>query len=108
MRNDSTLYTGATSASYASIKRRVRNEEKLLKQTTLVKDAPVVFEEIEKHKQMLGELLLKLTTSKDAPEDIRDTLNALRIHRQWVDQLENKLKIVLKAKPLKKEASHEG
>lgn len=98
-RNDSALITGSTSANFS--KKKERNEEKLRKKDQLVEVAPFVFDEIEKHRNELGEVLNQIVNGDDHEEEVMVKLQAVRLHRQYLAKLENKLKIVLKAKPLK-------
>ena len=59
-RNDAALYSGSTSASYVKQKQQERVEKKLSQKTELLSVAPVVFDEINKAKEELGELLLAI------------------------------------------------
>lgn len=105
MRNDAVLNTGMTSASrgeYVARKKKERVERKLSQQSELVSAAPVVFDEINKAKEELGELLLGIVDGDDDDEQVMVKLAAVRLHRTWIHQLESKLKIVLRAQPLKK------
>ena len=101
-RNDAALYSGSTSASYVKQKQQERVEKKLSQKTELLSVAPVVFDEINKAKEELGELLLAIVSGDDNDEEVMIKLSAVRLHRTWIMQLESKLKIVLRAKPLSK------
>lgn len=105
MRNDASLYTGATSASYVAQKKKERVEKKLSQQADLITVAPIVFDEINKAKEELGELLLGIVDGNDPEEEVMIKLNAVKLHRTWMAQLESKLKIVLRAKPVTKKES---
>lgn len=107
MRNDAALYSGSSSASYASEKRKARIEKKLSQQMELRTVAPVVFEELERAKDELGELLLAIVDGKDSEDEVMVKLSAIRLHRTWINTLEARLKIVLRAKPPKGEESNE-
>ena len=98
-RNDASLYTGLHSSSFA--RKRQQNQEKLEKQSKFVKDAPFVFEEIAKQQAELGEVLNSIVNGDDYEEEIMVKLQAVRLHRKWLSDLEARLKIVLRAKPLK-------
>lgn len=98
-RDDSALWSGATSASFA--RRKQRNEEILSQQLKFVKNAKYVFEEIELEKKRLGEVLNSIVTGEDHEEEVLVKLFAVRLHRKWLLELEKKLKIVLRARPIR-------
>jgi hypothetical protein len=99
MRNDTALYSGSNSKSYVEQRREARNEEKLNQQRAIVKDADFIFDVIEAHKKDLGNVLLGLTTTRSSEAEVKDMLNAIRIHRDFIAKLETKLKAVMRAKP---------
>lgn len=96
MRNDTLLYSGANSQSYAKEKKLARTETKLERQKALTKDATFILEAIEKHKAGLGEMLLNQTNEDSDVEKVKNVLDAIRLHRSFVDNLENQIKQVLR------------
>lgn len=104
-RNDSILYSGSTSASYQAEKRKARIEQKLDEKRRFVPKADLVFEVIKLHKLELGEKLLKLTDENSDDNKVKDTLNAIRMHREFIRDLEGNLKMVLRVQPPKEKQS---
>lgn len=100
MRNDSILHTGASSASYQLEKRLKRNEKKLNIKRELIPKADVIFEVIDKHEAKLGEKLYLLTDENSDDNKVKDTLNAIRMHREFIQQLKAQLDHALRAKPI--------
>lgn len=96
MRNDASLYSGSNSQSYAAQKKQARTETKLERQKSLTKDATFILEIIEKHKEGLGEMLLKQTNEGSDPAKVKEVLDAIRLHRSFVENLESQIKQVLR------------
>lgn len=96
MRNDASLYSGSNSQSYAAQKKQARTETKLERQKALTKDATFILEAIDKHKEGLGEMLYNQTTEGSDPAKVKQVLDAIRLHRSFVENLENQIKQVLR------------
>lgn len=100
-RSDEILYTAMSNAAERRSARQRQHEDNLRKKAELIKDAKVVFEEIERHKAELGEKVLRLVDSSMNDAQVRTFREAVLMHREWVNSLESKLRIVLRAKPPK-------
>lgn len=103
MSRDEILVTGTSSATFNPSRRQKINEEKVEKQNKLRPSAEVVLKEIKKDRDMLGELLLALVDPNSNDDEMRVKLAAVRLHRDWINNFESRIKIILKAKPIKKE-----
>jgi hypothetical protein len=97
-RDDSLLYTGATSASFKSRKEDI-HQEKIEKKGAITPAAKVVLDFIEQEKVNVCDirsLVLDRTTDE---EDIKAELLARKLYTAYLSELQNKLKIILRTKP---------
>ena len=97
-RDDSLLYTGATSASFRT-KRELTNEEKLEQKGHMIPAAKIVFDLIEKEKVNVADISTLLITAETDLEAMKADLLARRLYTTYLSELQNKLKIILRAKP---------
>jgi hypothetical protein len=98
MRDDSILYSGLTSASSRKIAETKvgKKDEKVTKRTEIKPIAIPVFNEIQKQKDMLGEILLAIVDPDSPDEKVASQLEAVRLHRAWLINFEGALKNVLR------------
>lgn len=103
-RDDSLLYTGMTSASFqkAQEKKKERQSERTEERAKLQPAAEIVFSELAKDKAMLGEVLLSLVDPDTPDNQVKEHLNAVRMHRGWIADLEARLKLKLRLQKPKK------
>lgn len=101
MARDELLYTGQTSASYNKARRKAENEDKLQKQAIILPAAEFIQTEIANHRKNIANELSNLIHMEMKPEDVKATVMGLRLADSRMVLLENKIKSILKAKPLK-------
>ena len=102
MVNDSILYSGQTSASFAKSRKVIENEAKLEKQSKILPVAKIIDAEIKRHREVIAGELGNLIHIEMSPEDIKATVMGLRLADQRMVLLQNNLRAIVKAKPLKK------
>lgn len=97
MRDDALLYTGMTSASRkVQEKKGEKSQQKTEKRTQLEPYTEIIVNEIQKDKDMLGELLLGIV-NPDTPDDqLQAKLDAIRLHRTWLLSFETRMKNILR------------
>lgn len=96
--SDGDLYTGITSASQRTLRQRA-NEEKLVKQSKLLPVAELIFNEIEKEKTKAKDVTDFITDLKTTPEELKADILARKRYIDTLTQLQNRFRVILKAKP---------
>lgn len=102
MVNDSILYSGQTSASFAKSRKLLQNEDKLEKQSLVLPVAKLIDDEIKRHREVIANELGNIIHIEMKPEDVKATIAGLRLADQRMLLLQNSLRSIVKAKPLKK------
>lgn len=98
-RNDSLLYTGASSSAQRRAQEKERRKsEKDIERVKLAPAADVVMAEIAREKAMLGALLLDIIDPDTPDEQVSRKLDAVRLHREWLIRFESSIKKVLRSK----------
>jgi len=100
MRDDSILYTGATSERMVrrEIKNKERDEAKISKRSALTPAAEVVFNLIEKEKEDVVNSLLSFILTDTPDEDLKSTILSLKMYSGYLLELQAKVKNVLRVK----------
>ncbi len=96
-RDDSLLYTGATSASFKSRKEEV-HQEKIEKKGVITPAAKIVFDLIEKEKVNVCDIRSLIVDRTTAEDDVKAELLARKLYTTYLSELRNKLKIILRTK----------
>lgn len=99
-RDDSILYTGAP-ANVRPRREQVR-QEKLEQQTVITPAAKIVFDLIEKEKKNNADISTLIVGTESSEENIKSVLLAKQMYNTYLIQLQNQLKIILRAKAKKK------
>lgn len=102
MSRDELLYTGATSASYAKTRREVENTEKLEKQSKILPVAKLIDEEIARHREVISKELGNIIHIEMSEQDVKATVLGLRLADARMMSLQNSLRAIVKAKPIRK------
>lgn len=93
-RNDSILYSGA--ASNRGADRAAKQQEKQRTRSDLLPVADKLLEMVAAERAGLGEMLLAII-DPDTPDDrIATKLEAIRMHRQFLSNFENRVKAILR------------
>jgi hypothetical protein len=95
-RDDSILYTGATSATFRN-KKQI-NQEKIQKKAEMIPSAKIVYDLIEKEKQNNADINSLIIRADSSVEDVKSVLLAKKMFDTYLSELQNKLKIILRAK----------
>lgn len=97
-RDENFLYSGARS-NPDRVDRQERLQQRKQERTELAPQAGIVFEMITKQKEVLGELLLAIVDPDSADDQVQVKLNAVRLHRTWLQQFEMELNNILRLTP---------
>lgn len=108
MSRDELLYTGATSASYAT-RKEAANKAKLEKKAVLTPVAELVISEIQKERSVIANEIGNIIHVDMSETDVKATVLGLRLADQRLSLLQTRLQNILKSKPLpkRKEADNE-
>ena len=102
MFNDSILYSGQTSASFAKSRKVIENEAKLENQSKILPVAKILDDKIKRHREVIAGELGNIIHMEMREEDVKATIMGLRLADQRMLLLQNDLRAIVKAKPLKK------
>jgi uncharacterized protein (DUF4415 family) len=100
-RDDSILYTGASSASFATTRedpiRKLRSEQKAERQTKLTPAAEVVAEVIASEKALITHELAQLPLNvSTTTEDVKQLLMAYQRNLRFIDNFQTKINNALR------------
>lgn len=102
-RDDSLLYSGATSASFAQpTPREVQRAQKQENQRRLMPAADVVLELIDKERTNVTDIRSLIIKSEDTADAVRIELRARELYLGYLNSLEGKVKTIMTVRPIRK------
>jgi len=101
MSRDEIFYTGVTSSVPRQSRKETVNKQKLEQKAAITPAAKVVFDLIETEKANILDLRTLILDPSTQEIDVKSGLMARKLYYEHLTSLQNKLTMILKARPLK-------